>query len=473
MITWMLAAFCVYIIILLVIGLFASRSQDTAARESNFISGQRSINWWVTAISAHAADMSSWLFMGLPAAIYMHGMVDVWVAIGLVIGMFMSWHYVAPALRRAAAHYESPTLTSYFDSKYKDRSGAISILSACIMTFFFIIYLAAGIKGVGDLLSSTFDLSGSLGGLVTLVVILIYTFMGGFVAAAWVDFFQGVFLLASILITALLGYYHVGGYHAIVDAAMAKGVSLSLLPKPAAFIEILLGPIAWGLGYFGMPHILSKFMAARDVKEMYKSKYIGIAWQILALSGALLSGLVGIAFFTSLANPELLFITMTMQLLPSFIAGFILCGILSATLSTMNAQMLVLGGIVSHDLYKKFYHMRATSHELIWVFRITILFVSAVAFAVAWSGNSSIFDLVQLAWGGLGASFGPLTLLSLHTNTINRHGAFWGIFAGGITSIGWRLSGFTLCGYAINEVLPGFLLGAAVIILVSKITAKK
>ena len=401
MITWMLTAFCLYIIILLGIGLFASRSQSTNA--SSFISGQRSINWWVTAISAHAADMSSWLFMGFPAAIYMHGMVDVWVAIGLVIGMFMSWHYVAPALRRATAHYESATLTSYFDSKYKDTSGAISILSACIMTFFFTLYLAAGIKGVGDLLSSTFGLSGSLGGLVTLVVILAYTFMGGFVAAAWVDFFQGVFLLAAILVTALLGYYSIGGYHAILNAAMAKGISLSFISKPTMIIEIFLGPIAWGLGYFGMPHILSKFMAARDVKEMYKSKYIGIAWQILALSGALLTGFVGIAFFTSLANPELVFITMTLQLLPSFIAGFVLCGILSATLSTMNSQMLVLGGVVAHDLYKKFYHVRATAQELIWVFRITIVFVSLIAFGYCLVRKQFYFSFGTISMGWLGS----------------------------------------------------------------------
>ncbi len=467
----MLAAFCVYIAILLLIGLSASRAQG-ATSASNFITGERSINWWVTAISAHAADMSSWLFMGFPAAIYLHGMIDIWVAIGLIGGMFMAWHYVAPALRRATAHYKSPTLTSYFDNKYDDKNGGISILSACIMTFFFTIYLAAGIKGVGDLLNSIFGLSGMIGGLSTVAVILVYTLLGGFVAAAWVDFFQGIFLLFAILVTAILGYYNVGGYPAIIAAAHTKGVSLSVWSSSTSLLQILLGPIAWGLGYFGMPHILSKFMAAKDVTLMYKSKYIGIIWQVLALSGALLAGFVGIAYFASLANPELLFITMTLQLFPSFIAGLILCGILSATLSTMNAQMLVLGGIVAHDLYKKFYHVRATSKELIWIFRMTILVVAGVACVIAWYGTTSIFDLVQLAWGGLGASFGPLTLLSLYTHKINRYGAFWGILSGGCAAIVWRLAGLTLGGYTVNEVVPGFMIGCMVIILVSRLTAK-
>lgn len=472
MITWMLAAFCVYVFILLVIGLCASRTQGPTSA-SHFISGERSINWWVTAISAHAADMSSWLFMGFPAAIYMHGMIDIWVAVGLVSGMFMTWQYVAPALRHATAHYKSPTLTSYFDSKYNDRTGGISLLSACIMTFFFTIYLAAGIKGVSDLLGSTFGLSGMVGGLSTLAVILLYTLLGGFVAAAWVDFFQGIFLLVAILVTAVLGYYTVGGYQAIIAAAQLKGISLSFWAKSSSAVEILLGPIAWGLGYFGMPHILSKFMAAKDATLMYKSKYIGIIWQTLALSGALLAGFVGIAYFASLANPESLFITMTLQLFPTFIAGLILCGILSATLSTMNAQMLVLGGIVSHDLYKKFYDVHATSKKLIWVFRCTIFIISCIACAIAWYGTTSIFDLVQLAWGGLGASFGPLTLLSLYTHKINRYGAFWGILSGGCAAIIWRVAGLTLCGYAVNEVVPGFIIGSILIIAISRLTSKK
>lgn len=468
MLNWMFAAFFVYMFIVLIIGLIASRRQQLTA--SSFISGKQSINWWVTALSAHAADMSSWLFMGFPAAIYMHGMIDVWVAVGLIFGMFMTWHYIAPALRQATAQYESSTLTSYFDNKYKDTSGAISILSACIMTFFFTIYLAAGIKGVGDLLSSTFEFSSYAGALITLIVTLMYIFVGGFVAAAWVDFFQGIFLLVAILITSLFGYYYVGGYNAIVDAAIEKKISLALIKGPSSIFEILLGPIAWGLGYFGMPHILSKFMAARDANEMYKSKYIGIVWQILALSGALIAGFVGIAFFNSLTNPELLFIMMTMQLLPSFISGLILCGILSATLSTMNAQMLVLGGITSHDLYKKFYHPHASSQELIFIFRLTIVAVSLIAFVIAQWGNTSIFDLVQFSWGGLGAAFGPLTLLSLYVNNINRYGAFWGILAGVLVSIMWKMSGYTLYGYAVNEVLPGFLIGILVIVIVSKIT---
>lgn len=468
--TMMVVAFFIYTATLLAIGLWASRTQKTSSDADALISGNESINWWVTAISAHAADMSSWLFMGLPAAVYLNGITDIWVAVGLIVGMFMSWQFLAPALRRATHQYRATTLTSYFEERYHAR-GRLSIVSACIMAFFFIIYLAAGIKGVGDLLGSTFSIPPVVGGVLTLLVVVAYTFIGGFVAAAWVDFFQGIFLLISILATSILGYYVVGGFSAIANAAAAKGVPMSISWDLSNMTTILLGPIAWGLGYFGMPHILSKFIAAQDPEQMHKSKYIGLTWQFLALGGALLAGFVGIAYFVSpLIDPELLFIRMTISLFPPLIAGFILCGILSATLSTMNAQMLVLAGVICDDLYKKLYRPNASQREIITVFRVSIICVCLVACAIAWSGKSSIFSLVQFAWGGLGASFGPLTLLSLYYPGINRYGAFWGIVAGCIGSILWKVSGVTLYGYTVNEVLPGFALGVIVIVGVSWLT---
>lgn len=469
----MLIAFFVYLMVLLIIG-FIATFYTRKEISSQFITGSRSVNWWVTAISAHAADMSDWLFMALPAAIYLQGMFNVWVAFGLVIGMFMSWHFLAPALRSTTDIYKTTTLTSYFETKYEEKSGRISLISAIIMAFFFTIYIAAGIKGVGYLLSTTFGLHKQVGGAITLSITLLYTLVGGFIAAAWVDFFQGIFLLIAVLITSFVGYYYVGGASAIENAAQLSGVSLELIPNPSKIIEIILGPLSWGLGYFGMPHILSKFMGAKDVKEMYKSKYIGLSWQILALFGGVLSGFVGLAFFTSrLSNPELLFINMTIDIFPVFIAGLILCGILSATLSTMNAQMIVFAGVVANDLYKKWYRPHATSKEIINIFRLAIIAVALMSFIIAWYGHGTIFNLVQFAWGGLGASFGPLTLLSLYYKKINRHGAFWGILIGGTTSIIWKLSGITFYGYHVNEVLPGFIAGIVAIVVVSRVTSKK
>lgn len=472
MLSPMLVAFFVYLTAILVIGL-AATIHARKEISTQFTTGVRSVNWWVTAISAHAADMSDWLFMALPAAIYMQGMFNVWVALGLVFGMFLSWHFLAPALRATTDVYKTKTLPSYFEAKYQEKSGRISVLSAVIMAFFFTIYIAAGIKGVGYLLNTTFGLNAQVGGAITLSITLLYTLIGGFIAAAWVDFFQGIFLLFAVLVTSIVGFYYVGGTAAIENAATLSGVSLKLLPYPSKIIEVILGPFSWGLGYFGMPHILAKFMAAKDVRQMYKSKYIGVTWQILALFGGVLSGFVGLAFFTTrLANPELLFINMTLALFPAFIAGIILCGILSATLSTINAQMIVFAGVVADDLYKKWYRPQASAKEVIMIFRGSIITVALLSFIIAWFGHGTIFNLVQFAWGGLGASFGPLTLLSLYYTKINKHGAFWGILIGGTTAILWKIMGITLFGYAVNEVLPGFIAGIVSIILISAVTRK-
>jgi SSS family solute:Na+ symporter len=464
----LIAAFSLYLFILLFIGWLASRTQKNTS--TDFIVGNRSVNYWVTAISAHAADMSDWLFLGFPAVIYLQGMFNVWVAIGLVLGMFASWQFVAPALRRATQKYHATTLPAFFQAKYHESSNRISIVSACIMAFFFTIYLAAGIKGVGYLLATSFGIPYLLGSIIAIIVTLIYTFMGGYVAAAWVDFFQGMFLMLVIVITPVLGYAKIGGWQSIAAAAQLKNISLSFMPNLTTFIAILLNPIAWGLGYLGMPHILSKFMGARDANEMHKSKYIGISWQIITLAGAALTGFVAIAMFPNLLNPEKqLFTSMTFSLFPDFMAGLILCGILAATLSTMNSQMLVLAGIVTNDLYKKYVpHARLSSLLLVFRGAIIASCVGALIIATRFE-ETTIFGLVKFAWSGLGASFGPATILALYNAPINRYGIIAGILGGGLSAIVWKLYNPLLFGYQVNEMLPGFITGLVVILLVSKI----
>lgn len=471
----MLSAFVLYLSVIAVIGLVAAAYNRKTAPAGSAHDQTRKVNWFVTAISAQAADMSSWLFMGLPAVIYVHGLVEIWVAVGLILGMLATWQFLASALRKATEEHRATTLPGYFENKYQETSGRISAISALIMAFFFTLYIAAGIKGVGYILGTTFGLSPSWAGLLTICVTLLYTLIGGFVAAAWVDFFQGIFLLFAIVLTTLVGYFSVGGASAIYAAAVTNNISFSLLGANSSFMTILLGPIAWGLGYFGMPHILAKFMGARDVRQMYKSKYIGILWLIIALSAAIVCGLVAIAFFqTPLLNPEkTLFISLTMQLFPSFVAGLILCGILSATLSTINAQMIVFASIVAEDLYKKIYYPRASAAQVNRVFQVIVVLAALVGFCIAWLDIGSIFNMVEFAWGGLGASFGPLTLLSLYYTKINRHGAFFGIIAGCCASVAWKLSGLTLLGYQVNDVLPGFIAGLVTILVVSALTARR
>lgn len=468
----MLSAFGLYLSIIAAIGLIAAFYNKNKSSQAVGHDQDRKVNWFVTAISAQAADMSGWLFMGLPAVIYLHGLVEIWVAVGLVLGMLATWQFLAAALRQATEEHRATTLPGYFENKYQETSGRISAVSAAIMAFFFTLYIAAGIKAVGYILGTTFGLSPFWGGLLTICVTLLYTLIGGFVAAAWVDFFQGIFLLCAIVMTTVVGYFSVGGASAIYLAAAEKSISFSLLGECSSFLTILLGPIAWGLGYFGMPHILAKFMGARDVKKMYKSKYIGISWLIIALGAAILCGLVAIPFFQlPLINPEkTLFISMSTQLFPAFFAGLILCGILSATLSTINAQMIVFASIVAEDLYKKLYHPRATSVQVNRVFQLVVLIAALIGFFIAWLDLASIFNMVEFAWGGLGASFGPLTLLSLYYKNINRHGAFFGIIAGCAASIAWKISGASFIGYQVNDVLPGFVIGLATIVIVSAFT---
>lgn len=471
----MILSFFCYIALLILIGIIASRYYKKQFKQStDFIVGGRSVNYWVTAISAHAADMSDWLFLGFPAAIYLTGAFSLWVAISLVFGMFISWQFIAPAIRQATAQYHASTLTSFFEAKYNEKNGRISLLGAIIMGFFFIIYIAAGIKGGGYLLNTGFGIPYHVGSALAIAVTLSYTFIGGYIAAAWVDFFQGIFLLGVVLITPLFAIKSVGGFQAVVAAAHQKQISLSLIPNAHQLLGIVLDPIAWGLGYLGMPHILSKFMGAKNVNQMHKSKYIGLTWQILALSGAALAGFAGLAFFDqTLINPERqLFISMALQLFTPFVAGLILCGILSATLSTMNAQLLVLAGVITDDLYKKQYHRSATQKQLIRVFRSSIVVIALAAFMTSWNEESSIFGLVQFAWSGLGASFGPLTVLSLYGHGITKQGALAGIFMGGMSAIVWRWLQIPVFGFHVNEMLPGFILGLLTILVVSRITGK-
>jgi len=454
----------------------AIRRHAMAQDKDQFMLGGRSLGYVVTALSAHAADMSDWLFLGLPGAIYFFGMFKCWVAISLVIGMFLSWQFIAGPLRIATQKYNSNTLSSYFQQRFNDTSGLISIASALIVVFFFTIYLAVGIKGAGYVLNLIFGLPYLLGCLLGSLIVIIYCVVGGFVAVAWVDAFQAIFLLAAIIATPLWAYFTLPhGVQDIINAAQSYNVSLSLLPTSGYdLLRILLGPCGWALGYFGMPHILLKFMGARDPQEMYKSKYVGIIWQIVALSASVAVGLVALAYFpTFLDYPELIFIKMTLELFTPFIAGLILCGFLAATFSTMDSQVLVLASLMTDDLYKNFVNRQATRAQVLWIYRVSIVLSLLLAFIIAADQNrSTIFGLVEYAWSGIGASFGPLVILSLYSRSINKYGAMAGILTGGCVAALWRIINWMPAGLEVNAIIPGFIAGFAAIYIISAVTAK-
>lgn len=466
-----LFAIILYFLILLGIGLLSYKKH---ASSTDFILGGRSLNYYVTALSAHASDMSSWLLMGYPAVILTGGLFQAWTAIGLIVFMYLNWHFVAPRIRVATEKYNSLTLSSYFESRFKDKTCSIRILSAFMAFIFFTIYISAGLVGLGLLFESLFDISYLNGIIIGILIAIIYPLIGGYVTLAWTDLFQGLFLMTMIVIVPFQVFENIDGFQAIVQTAQLKQISLSLLPD-FSFSSILAAfflAAGWGLGYFGQPHIITKFMGIHNVSEMHKSKNIGISWLTITLIAATFIGVIGIAYFQNgLEDPQLVFINMVKELYSPFIASFILCSILAAVISVMDAQILVLSSHITEDFYKKILRKSAEHRELILVARLGILASAGVAFVIAYFHITSIYELVFYAWTGLGCSFGPLLILSLFSEKINKYGAFAGILFGGSVAAFWPYFNHLL-PIDIPAMVPGFFLSMLIVYLVSLITNK-
>ena len=473
----MLAAFGCYIMVLLAIAWAAVSSTVTPspdeASSNDFMLGGRSLTYWVTALSAHAADMSDWLFMGLPGAIYMQGTPKLWVPFALVIGMFSCWHFVAGRLRVATQELGCVTLAGYFQKRYADSSGLISLATTFVVLLFFTAYLAVGIKGLSLICKPVFGIGYHTGAFASVIAILAYTMIGGYVAVAWTDAFQALFLLAALLITALYGWLNSDGLASYYAAATARHVPLTLLPFSGwqGIVALLLDPFGWGLGYFGMPHILSKFMGMKEPSQMYKAKYLGITWQIIALGAAVSVAGIAFGFFPhGLENPEMLFVQMVLALFSPFFAGLVICAILAATFSTMDSMLLVLASLVTEDLYGRYFKPTAAEGEKKIVYRLTILLFAALALAIAYDeAGSTIFSLVEYAWSGLGASFSPLVLVSLYASWPTRRAAAAGIITGGTVAALSKAFLPTIGGFQLTPVLPGFFAHLLVLYTVSKL----
>lgn len=470
--TQTLLAIALYFAILLGIGLLSYRKH---ASSTDFILGGRSLNYYVTALSAHASDMSSWLLMAYPAVIMTQGLFQAWTAIGLIVFMYLNWHFIAPRIRVATEHHDSLTLSSYFESRFEDNSGSIRILSAIMAFFFFTIYISASLVGLGLLFESLFSISYTSGIVIGICIAIIYPLIGGYVTLAWTDLFQGLFLLAMIVLVPCQALGMIHGFEDISLSAQLKGVSLSLFPdfSLTTILSALFLAVGWGLGYFGQPHIITKFMGIHNVSEMHKSKNIGIGWLILTLTSATFIGLISIAYFkTPLVDSQLSFVNMVEDLYPPFVASFVLCAILAAVVSVMDAQILVLTSHITEDLYKKIFRKNAEHKELILVARLGILAAALIAFFIAYFQISSIYELVFYAWSGLGCSFGPLVILSLFSKRINKYGAIVGIIFGGTIAAAWPYIN-KFINIEIPSMLPGFLLSIILIYLISLATEPK
>jgi sodium/proline symporter len=466
----LLAVLC-YFTIVMTIGILSYRRHISA---SDFIIGGRSMNYWLTALAAHASDMSSWLFMGYPAVIFTGGLFNAWSAVGLIVFMYLNWQLIAPKIRIATEQYNSLTFSSFFEHRLADTSGTIRVVTALMSLFFYTIYISAGLVGLGLLIENLFNIQYSVGIIIGILVVIPYVFTGGYVTLAWIDLFQGFFLMGVIIFVPCYVLPKVGGWDGMVQAATNKHLPLTLFPDFSAktWFEILAMTAGWGLGYFGQPHIVTKFMGIRNVDEISKSKWIGMSWMVLSLSAATLVGLVAIAYYsTGLAQPERVFIEMVRESFSSFIVGFLLCAILAATINAMSSQVLVLSSNITEDFYKRIFRKTASSKELLIVARAGVIVVTLVAFVIAIAKLSTIYSLVLYAWSGLGASFGPLLLISLYSKKVNKYGAWCGILSGGTIAAIWPYFN-QIFSIEIPSLLPAFLFSFISIILVSRLTSK-
>lgn len=464
----LLAVAC-YFVILIAIGIFSYRKHLSA---TDFIIGGRSMNYWLTALAAHASDMSSWLFMAYPALVFASGLFQSWAAIGLIFFMFLNWQLVAPKIRIATEQYNTLTFSSFFESRLADTSGVIRVFTAVMSLIFYTVYISSGLVGLGLLLETLFDINYYWGVLIGILVVVPYVFTGGYITLAWIDLFQGFFLMAVIIFVPLFILGKVGGWAGITRAIEIRHLTLSLLPDVSTktFLEILSLAAGWGIGYFGQPHIVTKFMGIRNVQEISKSKWIGMSWMVISLSAATLVGLVSIAYYQNgLENKELAFVEIVRQSFSPFFVGFILCAVLAATINALSSQVLVLSSNIAEDFYKRIFRKNASSQELLVVARAGVVFVSIVAFCIAFGKISSIYSLTLYAWSGLGASFGPLLLLSLYWKRVNKYGAWGGILSGGIISGVWPYFNQFL-PFSIPPLLPGFFFSLGLITIISILT---
>lgn len=462
----MFFAFSIYFSILLSIGIYFYRKNKNQA---DFSLANRSLNYWLTAISAQASDMSDWLFMAYPGIIFSQGLTEIWIAVGLVFFMFLTWHFIAPKIRIETEKFKALTLSEFFEKKYKDTSKNIRIISGVFCLYFFIFYIAAGLVGLGRVFELAFGLDYQTGIVIGLIISVSYTLLGGLLAIAWSDLFQGTFLLGCIISVPLYATSHLGGFKHLGHTLQAFGSQYTSLWPQAGVLGTIFAICSWGLGYFGQPHILITFMGIDNPQNLHKSKLVGCTWQVLALSASIFVGIVGkVMFLNALPNSELVFILMVKQLFTPFAAGFILCAILAATISTMNTQALISSSLIINDLYMPMRKTILSDSKKVFLSRLAVLVIPTLAMLIAWHESVSIFKLVIYAWSGLGSCFGPTVILSLYTKHLNRFGILWGIVTGGLTALLWPISSTT-----IPTLIAGFIINGITTLYISRITHNK
>ena len=465
--TPLLVTFAAYLLVMIGIGFMAWRRTRTF---DDYILGGRSLGSYVTALAAGASDMSGWLMMGLPGALYLGGASEAWIAIGLVIGAWCNWKYVAGPLRVYTEHTRNAlTLPDYFTHRFADESRLLRILSALVILVFFAIYCASGIVAGARLFESMFGLPYAQAMFWGAAVTIAYTFIGGFLAVSWTDTVQATLMIFALLLVPTFTVIGVGGLAPAMQ--LIEQVDPSRLQwVGAGGVIAIVSSMAWGLGYFGQPHVLARFMAADNLATIPRARRIGMTWMILCLAGAMATGFLGIAWFSVHpevagpvnANPERVFIALSELLFNPWVAGVLLSAILAAIMSTLSAQLLVCSSALTEDFYRGFLRPKAGHKELVWFGRAMVLMVALLAVWIARDPDSRVLGLVAYAWAGFGAAFGPVVLLSLFWKRMTRNGALAGMVAGALTVVLWKQT-----GSALYEIVPGFFAATVAIIVVS------
>ncbi|MFF5996207.1 sodium/proline symporter PutP [Lysinibacillus sp. KU-BSD001] len=467
-----LLAIVLYMVAMLAIGWYAFiRTKNL----NDYMLGGRGLGPAVTALSAGAADMSGWLLMGLPGAIYVNGLVSSWIAIGLTIGAYLNWLFVAPRLRvYTQVASDSITIPSFLDNRLRDNTKAIRIAAGIIILVFFTFYVSSGMVAGGKFFVSSFGYDYHTGMLIVSGVVVAYTLFGGFLAVSYTDFLQGLTMFLALITVPIFGMFLTGGLGETIDSIQTVNPEHVSLFASTATVAGVVSSVAWGLGYFGQPHIIVRFMAITSVKETTSARRIGIGWMIFSLVGAIATALVGVAYYqqnsAELVDAETVFIVLGQILFHPFVAGIMLAAILAAIMSTISSQLIVTSSALVEDIYKAIFNKTAKDAHYVFVGRLAVLFVSIIAAFLAWNPDNSILDLVGFAWAGFGAAFGPIILLSLYWRKLTNIGALAGMVSGAAVAFIWGK--VPSLASTLYEIVPGFIVCLFVAIVVSLVTYK-
>ena len=473
-----LTAIAIYLLGMLAIGYAAFRR--TSDLDDYMLAG-RGLPPGVAALSAGASDMSGWLLMGLPGAIYASGLIEAWIAIGLTIGAWLNWKFVAPRLRAySEVAANAITIPSYFEKRLRDSSHVLRISAGLIILVFFTFYVSSGMVAAGKFFDSSFGWPYLTGLLVVSGVTLVYTMFGGFLGASWTDVAQGLLMFAALIAVPIVAVFEVGGVGDAVDSMRAVNPDALNLFAGAGEGSALLWAVgifstaAWGLGYFGQPHIIVRFMALRTAADAKAGRRIGIGWMVLTCLGAVATALIGIGYFAEdpareLGDPETVFLLLSQIFFHPLVAGFVLAAVLAAIMSTMSSQLVVCSSALVEDLYN-IMGRRSTPRTEVMLGRLGVLLVALIAFLLALNPDSSILELVAFAWAGFGGAFGPIVLLSLYWRGLTAKGAIAGMITGAVVVFVWgNVEALTSNMY---EIVPGFVANLLVAVVVSRMTAQ-